>query len=199
VGKRPSHRTRGVATFTTLSIRKVVSMKNKAFCTLVLAVALCLGGIAKIGATEASEARSIAFLGVHFQNDNAGFEPTSEAERARMKKIEDLFKSDLANTQKLRFVDVPAGVQEKMAHGQAIGACSGCEIDYGKELNAQLVAWIDIQKVSNLILNMNVYIADVSTGQFVFKRSVDIRGNTDESWTRSLTFLMKRYLLPAFA
>ena len=174
-------------------------MNNNSFRTLVLAVALCLSGIAKIPATEASEARSIAFLGVHFQNDNAGFEPTSEAERARMKKIEDLFKSDLATTQKLRFVDVPADVQKKIASGQAIGSCSGCEIDYGKELNAQLVAWIDIQKVSNLILNMNVYIADVSTGQFVFKRSVDIRGNTDESWTRSLTFLMKRYLLPAFA
>jgi hypothetical protein len=165
----------------------------------VVLACLCLGGIAHPTTSEAAEARSIAFLGVHFQNDNAGLEPTSDAERARMKKVEDLFKSDLAATQKLRFVDVPPDVQERIARGQTIGSCSGCEIDYGKELNAQLVAWIDIQKVSNLILNLNVYIADVSTGQFVFKHSVDIRGNTDESWIRSLTFMMKRYLLPAFA
>ena len=174
-------------------------MNNYAVRTVVLAVALCLSAIVIIPRSEAAEARSIAFLGVHFQNDNAGLEPTTDAERARMKKVEDLFKSDMTATQKLRFVDVPADMQERIARGQTIGSCSGCEIDYGKELNAQLVAWIDIQKVSNLILNLNVYIADVSTGQFVFKRSVDIRGNTDESWIRSLTFMMKRYLLPAFA
>ena len=29
-----------------------------------------------------------------------------------------------------------------------------------------------------------------------FVRSVDIRGNTDESWSRSLTYLVKNYLLP---
>ena len=174
-------------------------MNNSSLRTSLLALVLCLVGAATASPADADEVQSIAFLGVHLQNDNAGFEPTSDAERTRMKKVADLFKSDLATTQKLRFVDVPVGVQKRIASGQTIGSCSGCEIDYGKELNAQLVAWIDIQKVSNLILNMNVYIADVSTQKFVFKRSVDIRGNTDESWTRSLTFLMKRYLLPAFA
>jgi hypothetical protein len=148
---------------------------------------------------HAAESRSIAFLGVHLQNDNAGFEPTSDAERARMTKVERLFKTDLEATQKFHFVDVPADVQKNISAGQAIGVCGGCEIDYGKQLNAELVAWIEVQKVSNLILNLNVFVADVSTGKFVFKHSVDIRGNTDESWTRSLTFLMKRYFLPAFA
>jgi hypothetical protein len=170
-------------------------MKSTSFRSLLLGAALCLVAIAGAGAAEV---RSIAFLGVHFQNDNAGLEPTNDAERARMQKIEGLFKADMAATGRLRFVDVPAGVQDRIARGQTIGSCSGCEIDYGKELGAQLVAWIDIQKVSNLILNLNVYIADVSTKQFVFKHSVDIRGNTDESWIRSLTFMMKRYLRPAF-
>ena len=43
-----------------------------------------------------------------------------------------------------------------------------------------LVGWV--QKVSNLILNVNVVIRDVSTREQVFASSVDIRGNTDESW-----------------
>ena len=42
-------------------------------------------------------------------------------------------------------------------------------------------------KVSNLILNMNVYLADVASQKMAFVHSVDIRGNTDESWMRSLT------------
>ena len=173
------------------------SLRSCALC--VLAAALMAVGTMSAPPAEAADAQSIAFLGVHFQNDNAGFEPTSDAERARMAKVESLFKAELEATQKFHFVHVSADVQKKISAGQTIGVCGGCEIDYGKQLNAQLVAWIEVQKVSNLILNMNVLVADVSTAKFVFKHSVDIRGNTDESWTRSLTFLMKRYFLPAFA
>jgi len=177
-------------------------MQNKSFrsCALcVLAAALIAVGTMSASPAEAADAQSIAFLGVHLQNDNAGFEPTSDAERARMAKVESLFKADLEATQKFHFVDVPADIQKRISTGQKIGACGGCEIDYGKHLNARLVTWIEVQKVSNLILNLNVFVADVSTAKFVFKQSVDIRGNTDESWTRSLSFLMKRYFLPAFA
>jgi hypothetical protein len=52
-----------------------------------------------------------------------------------------------------------------------------------------------VQKVSDLILNINVYMADVAAGKLVFVHSVDIRGNTDESWTRGITYLVKNYLL----
>ena len=60
-----------------------------------------------------------------------------------------------------------------------------------------MTAWIVVQKVSDLILNINVYMADVATGKLAFVHSVDIRGDTDESWTRGLTYLVKNYLLPA--
>ena len=36
---------------------------------------------------------------------------------------------------------------------------------------------------------------DVAAGKLVFVHSVDIRGNTDESWTRGITYLVKNYLL----
>jgi hypothetical protein len=39
--------------------------------------------------------------------------------------------------------------------------------------------------VSNLILNMNVYMADVRSGRVLLTKSVDLRGNTDDSWSRS--------------
>ena len=89
------------------------------------------------------------------------------------------------------FGAVPPDVRAKIAAGQTIGECGGCEIDYGKSLGADMIAWINVQKVLNLILNMNVYMADVATQKMTFVRSVDIRGNTDESWTRSLNYLVK--------
>jgi hypothetical protein len=41
-----------------------------------------------------------------------------------------------------------------------------------------------VQKVSNVILNMNVYIRDAHTGKLVISMSADFRGNTDESSSR---------------
>jgi hypothetical protein len=92
-------------------------------------------------------------------------------------------------------VSIPADAAAKMATGPEIGACGGCEFDYGDQLGADYAAWMVVQKVSDLILNINVYMADVAAGKLVFVHSVDIRGNTDESWTRGITYLVKNYLL----
>ena len=78
-----------------------------------------------------------------------------------------------------------------------MGRCAGCEIQYGKEIGVSQVAWIEVQKVSELILNINVYIASVDAGQLRFVKSVDLRGNTDESWQHSIKFLVKSYILPS--
>ena len=52
-----------------------------------------------------------------------------------------------------------------------------------------------MQKISNLILNMNVYMADVASKKVTFIHSVDIRNNTDELWMRALTYLVQNYVL----
>jgi hypothetical protein len=172
---------------------------NRLSATGMAALALLTVVALQSPATRAADARTVAFLGVVLRNDNAGLEPTSDAERARMQKVEDLFKKKLSAVGRFTFVSVPPAMHQRITAGQPVGACGGCEPVYGKQLGAQLVAWIEVQKVSNLILNLNVHMADVSTRRFVFKRSVDIRGNTDESWTRSLTYLVKNYLLPAMS
>jgi hypothetical protein len=46
-----------------------------------------------------------------------------------------------------------------------------------------LVGWV--QKVSNLILNVNAGVKAVETGRLLLVRSVDMRGNTDASWERA--------------
>ena len=63
-------------------------------------------------------------------------------------------------------------------------------MEMGRAVGAGLVAYGWVQKVSNLILNINLVIADVSTGRQVRADSVDIRSNTDESWQRGLRYLL---------
>lgn len=145
---------------------------------------------------RAAEPHTVAFLGVRFQNDNETYEPTSNAERARLATVEQIFKDKLTASGRFRFADIGPDLKAKIAAGRELGECSGCEVAYGKEAGSEWVAWIHVQKISNLILNMNIYIADVATAKLVFVKSADIRSNTDESWTRSIDYLLKNYLLP---
>ena len=52
-----------------------------------------------------------------------------------------------------------------------------------------------MQKVSNLILDINVTVRDAATRELLFAASVDIRGNTDESWRRGIRYLIENRLL----
>jgi hypothetical protein len=139
----------------------------------------------------------VAFLGVQFQNDNEGLEPTTEAERARVTRTEKAFVEQLAASGRYRTIPVPDDVRAKIAAGQAVGECGGCEFDFDKESRADIVAWIKIQKISNLILNMNVYMASEKTKKMLLVKSVDVRGNTDDTWTRSLAYLVNNSVLTA--
>jgi Protein of unknown function (DUF2380) len=143
----------------------------------------------------ATDPKSVALLGVQFLNDHEGLEPTTDAERARLAAIEALFKQKLEASGRYGFVTLPAAVAAKVAEGPMFGSCGGCEFRYGAEAHADLVAWLVVQKVSDLILNINVYMADIATRKLTFVHSVDIRGNTDESWTRGISYLIKNYLL----
>lgn len=81
------------------------------------------------------------------------------------------------------------------ARASDLRSCSACAIDLARRLGAQLAVIGWVQKVSTLILNINVTIRDVASGRIMAGGSVDIRGNTDESWSRGLTYLVRERLL----
>jgi uncharacterized protein DUF2380 len=80
---------------------------------------------------------------------------------------------------------------ERLKASQELRACNGCEIDIGKALGAERIALCWVQKVSNLILNINVEVRSVATGETLYVKSVDIRGNTDETWLRGVRRLVE--------
>ena len=69
--------------------------------------------------------------------------------------------------------------------------CDDCAAQVGKLMAVDLVMVTWVQKVSELILNVNVQILDVKTEQVVFTKSVDMRGNDDVSWMRAVRFLVR--------
>ncbi|MCK0208702.1 DUF3280 domain-containing protein [Starkeya koreensis] len=72
--------------------------------------------------------------------------------------------------------------------------CNSCELPIARALGADIEVIGLVQKVSNLILNINFQIRDVETGQVLRAGSADIRNNTDESWMRGVSYLVRNRL-----
>jgi hypothetical protein len=147
-----------------------------------------------LGATtvRAAEVPRVAFFG--FSLINTSLEPTRPEEEARLRMIGKLFTGKLVASGKFKIVPVSAEGQKALG-GAAIENCNGCEREAAIASGADWAAWGTVQKVSNLILNINLYMEDARSGKMEFARSVDIRGNTDESWQHGINYIVKNYLL----
>lgn len=75
--------------------------------------------------------------------------------------------------------------------GPDLRRCDSCAIDLGRKAGAQIAVVSWVQKVSNLILNINLAVYDIATNTRIAGGSVDIRGDTDESWARGLSYLLR--------
>jgi hypothetical protein len=159
---------------------------------LLLAVALHQALLA-VPAGAADPARLAVFdfelVDTSPEREIRGVEP---ADAARLDMIEAELRERLAASGRFELVDT-AAVQ--LEASRQLWNCKGCEIAIADRLGADLalVGWV--QKVSNLILNINVAIREVPSRELVFAGSVDIRGNTDESWQRGIRYLLKNRLL----
>ena len=85
----------------------------------------------------------------------------------------------------------------KQAEGMDMRTCNGCDVELARQLAAKISVTGWVQKVSNLILNITIVARDVPSGRVIDGGSVDIRGNTDESWSRGLSYLLRNRLHPA--
>ncbi len=73
--------------------------------------------------------------------------------------------------------------------------CNSCEVPIARAAGADIEVVGLVQKVSNLILNINFQVRDVATGKVLRAGSADIRNNTDESWVRGVSYLVRNRLL----
>jgi hypothetical protein len=116
-----------------------------------------------------------------------------EAQQERLKKISEALRQEFTDRHLYTVLDnTPAQALITDLKGRfKLYDCNGCDVDIGRALGADrtLTAWV--QKVSNLILNINIQIRDVQSGLIVLTRSVDIRGNTDVSWLRGVRYMTR--------
>lgn len=137
-----------------------------------------------------------AFFGMHFINMSQ--ERDDADERARTQRMGERLTRLLAESGRFEFVD-PSAVADVLRGRAAlhsnIAHCNGCDATMARAAGADVAITGEVQKTSNLILHMTVYIRDAQTKRLVYGGSVDIRGNTDETWRRGLDYLTRHRLL----
>ncbi len=114
-------------------------------------------------------------------------------ERDRLRRAGDQLRKELGESGKFEIVDIAP--VNAAAHQSNLQACGGCDVKLARQLNAELEITGMAQKVSNLILSINLYLRDVKTGRLLAAPSVDMRGDTDESWSRAMRYLIRERLL----
>jgi hypothetical protein len=120
----------------------------------------------------------------------------ANAEYTRLEGLTQLMRDELEANGIYRTVDT-APAKELIAglsSTQNLRECNGCELDIGRALGAERILMGWVQKVSNLILNVNIRIEDVADGRVVLQKSVDIRSNTEDSWRRGVKAMIQDML-----
>jgi hypothetical protein len=114
-------------------------------------------------------------------------------EQQRLIRTSEQIRKGLAESGKFAVLDIAP--VKTAAHAANLQACGGCDVDLAQKLGADLAITGVVQKVSNLILSLNIYLRDTQTGRLVTSMSADFRGNTDESWQRTASYLLRNRLL----
>ena len=135
---------------------------------------------------------TVAFFGIVLIN--TGIAEVTPEEEARRQLIETELVKALQESGRFTFLDT-AEVSAKANLYSNLAHCNGCDARLAAELGADLALTGEIQKTSNLILSISIYLRDSATGTLHGGGSADIRGNTDESWLRGIRYIVRNRIL----
>jgi hypothetical protein len=157
-----------------------------------LAAAAGLGPLRALA--QAAAVPSIVVLPPDLQEDHEN-PATVDAQKMRLRDIHARLQEELATRGLYRVVPVApaqAVIEESLATQAFLYKCTDCAQRIGQAAGADLVMVSWVQKVSELILNLNAEVLRVSDGRSLLTRSVDMRGNTDIAWDRGARYLVKQ-------
>lgn len=142
-------------------------------------------------AADALPPGKAAFFGIRFIDTSTEGEingPRAD-ETARVEML-DAYIADGLTAGGLTLVDLTPA-EAALAQVKNPEHCNGCDAKIATELGADYSIVAEVQKVSNLILAINIYVRDAATGAQLRGQAVDIRGNTDASWQRGARYLLR--------
>jgi hypothetical protein len=154
------------------------------------------GAAEPVAHPDAEAPPTLVVLPPDFQDDHANPDPAVvAAQQRRLAHLHAQLQSELQAAGLFRVLDLaPAAglVAEARETHEAVYRCPECIVRIGRAAGAAYAMATWVQKVSELILNVNIEAWRVADERSVMVRSVDLRGNQDASWEHAVTFLVRR-------
>ncbi|MBC7152506.1 MAG: DUF3280 domain-containing protein [Rhizobium sp.] len=156
---------------------------------LVLIPVLALAALDK----PLKQGAKFAFLGMTFidTSTEGAYDGERPDQTARTRLLEETTRQRLRDEGFVVLDNQP--IADELAGTTNPADCYGCELRMAERLGADYVLVGEVQKVSNLILSMNLVLRDVKSGEALRALAVDIRSNTDQSWLRGLNYIFKNH------
>lgn len=156
-----------------------------------LALAL-LAALAFLPTAASGAPKALAVFDVELL-DTSG-ESADAAAGSRLMILSDLLRERLAASEQYRLVDL-APVAEEIERERPLYRCGGCQLALGQRIGADLALNV-IRKMSTLVQEIALILADVRSDQIVAFHSVSIRNNSDRAWREGLLYILDHRLLP---
>ena len=119
--------------------------------------------------------------------------PHNAEHLARLALVTEELRKKLAESGRFTILDIaPVAAQAQAANLQS---CGGCDVTLARKLGADYAITGMVYKVSDLILNMMIFIRDTKSGANVVVAQADMRGDTDISWMRTVGWLVRNRIL----
>lgn len=74
--------------------------------------------------------------------------------------------------------------------------CDGCDLEIGQKAGADLAVMGYVDKLSDALISLQIFVRDVKSGEMVKTMSAEIRGNTDELWLHGIRYLWRNRFMP---
>lgn len=139
----------------------------------------------------------VAIFGFELFDDTADQRDSIRAEQAaRLKLINAELERLVVETGQLKPVDL-GPFAARIEEASPFFKCNACENEIAAAAGARFEVMGVVRKVSNLILSIELQVKEVDlkgvdgSAKVVRVGVVDIRGNTDDSWTRGVRYLVK--------
>jgi Protein of unknown function (DUF2380) len=153
--------------------------------------------VAFLPATAGAQERAAAVFDFELVDTSGGdrLKAPDAEHRVRMTQASERLRARLTESGRFKIVDIAPVITQ--AHASNLQACGGCDVTFADQVGAELSVTGTVYKVSNLILNMMIFVRDAKTGGNVAVMQADMRGDTDESWLRAVDWLVRNRLLAA--
>jgi hypothetical protein len=159
-------------------------------CSLLIVASLALLPVA-----AAAQERSAAIFDFELTDTSRDNQlaPFDAEHQARLAAVSARLRTRLSESGRFTVTDITPVAKEAQASN--LQSCGGCDVSLAGKVGADLAITGMVYKVSNLILNMMIFVRDAKTGNNLAVAQADMRGDTDESWNRTLDWLVRNRLL----